>query len=97
MPLTPEQRRIRASIAAHTSWANTDDRTARTAPGRQAVIERFEREADPTNQLGPAERRRRALHLQAAHMGRISLISSKRRAARAAGNTDGEVADLTDR
>lgn len=88
MPLTLEQRRIRAQIAAHTSWANTDDRTARTAPGRQAVIEKFEREADPDGRLGPAERRRRALHLQAAWMGRIALKSSKRRAARAAGNTD---------
>lgn len=89
MPLTPEQRKVRAQIASHTSWSRTDDRTARTAPGRRAVIEKFEREADPDGRLGPAERRRRALHLQAAHMKRCALASSKARAARAAGNTDG--------
>ncbi|TCB95415.1 hypothetical protein E0H26_19670 [Micromonospora zingiberis] len=35
--LTPEQRRRRARIAAHVSWANTADRAARTAAGTRAM------------------------------------------------------------
>lgn len=31
------ERRLASAAAAHTSWANTDDRTARTAPARRAL------------------------------------------------------------
>jgi hypothetical protein len=34
--LTPAERSLRARMAAHASWANTSDRTARTAAGRWA-------------------------------------------------------------
>ena len=49
--LNPEQRTLRASLAAHTSWANTPDRTARTEPGRRGLIAKFEREVDPDGTL----------------------------------------------
>ena len=44
MTLTPEQRRLRASQAAHEQWAREPDRTARTARARQGLLRRFERE-----------------------------------------------------
>jgi hypothetical protein len=34
-----------ASIGGNTSWANADDRSARTAPAREAFRDRFIREA----------------------------------------------------
>ncbi|HYY00214.1 MAG TPA: hypothetical protein VE908_11790, partial [Mycobacterium sp.] len=37
---------LRAQIAAHTSWANTEDRTSRTANGRKAFEDKFLAEAD---------------------------------------------------
>ncbi len=45
--LTPSERSLRARMAAHASWANTSDRRARTAAGRKAAIDRFERQVDP--------------------------------------------------
>ena len=55
---TPSQRVIRAQIAAHTSWANTEDRTARTANARRARDDKWLAEAggDPVR----AEHLRRA-------------------------------------
>lgn len=69
------ERRMRASIAAHESWAATPDRTARTAPARRGLEERFLREAggDPV----------RAAHLRKAHFQRLALKSAvSRRKAR---------------
>jgi hypothetical protein len=44
--LPPTERSIRSQIAAHTSWANTTDRTARTAKARKALEDKFLAEAD---------------------------------------------------
>ena len=38
---TPSIQSLKLQIAAHRSWANTADRTARTAPARQALENRF--------------------------------------------------------
>jgi hypothetical protein len=43
-------------IGAYESWAHTEDRTARTAPARRAMLEKFERAVDPDGKLTPAER-----------------------------------------
>jgi hypothetical protein len=83
-PLTPAERALRARIAVHTSWANTKDRSARTAPGRRAALERFEREVDPDGTLNPAERARRADQAMRAHMARLALKSAKVRRRRRA-------------
>lgn len=71
--------RLRASIAAHESWARTDDRSARTANARAALMAKFEREADPDGTLLPAERARRAEHLRKAHFQRLALKSAQSR------------------
>lgn len=69
--MTEAERRLRASIAAHESWAATEDRTARTAPARRGLEEKFLREAggDP----------KRAEHLRRAHFQRLALKSARAR------------------
>ena len=69
---TPQnERTLRASIAAHESWANTEDRSARTAPARRALDAKFLEQAggDPV----------RAEHLRKAHFQRLALKSARAR------------------
>lgn len=75
--LTPEQRTLRARAAVHASWANTEDRTARTAPARKAFMRRFEDQVDPDRLLPEAERQRRAKHAMRSHMASLALKRSK--------------------
>jgi hypothetical protein len=73
--MTENERRLRAQMGAHSSWANTDNRSARTAPARAARDQRFLDEAggDPV----------RAEHLRKAYFLSLSLKSaSARRKAR---------------
>jgi len=73
------QRHLLAQIAAHRSWANTIDPTARTAPARRAFIAKFEREVDPDGALPPAERARRAEHARKAFYLSMALKSAQAR------------------
>jgi hypothetical protein len=77
--LTPTERSIRAQIAAHESWAQTEDRSARTANARKAMLDKFERQVDPDNELSPAERAKRAEHARKAHFKRLALKSARSR------------------
>jgi hypothetical protein len=81
--LTPEFRKLRSQIAAHTSWAHTEDRTARTSNARKAALDRFEREVDPEGVLAPQERAKRAEHLRKAYFARLALKSAQVRRRRA--------------
>ena len=81
-PLTPEQRSIRARIAAHTLHARVDP-AEHTAPARKAFLDRFEAEVDPAGVLPEAERRRRAEHAKKAHFARLALKSAQARRRRA--------------
>lgn len=80
--MTPEERKHRARLGAHTSWANTTNPSARTAPAREAALGRFEKEVDPDGVLLPEERARRAKHAKAAFYARIQMLSAKKRAER---------------
>ena len=77
--LTPELRSLRSSIAAHESWARTEDRSARTANARRAALDKFEREVDPDGKLSPSERAKRAEHKRRAHFQRMALKSAQAR------------------
>lgn len=77
--LTPEQRTLRAKLAAHARWSKVTDRTAATAPARKALHDRIAAEIDPDNKLDPLERARRVDSAVKAHMLRLSLKSSKAR------------------
>lgn len=65
------------SIGGHVSWGNTLDRTARTAPARAALNQKFLDAAggDPV----------RAEHLRKAHFKRLALLSAQARRAKAGG------------
>ena len=79
------EKSLAASVAAHTSWANTTDRAARTAKARAALQAKFEREVDPEGTMPPAERAKRAEHLRKAYYARLALKSVQaRRAAKQA-------------
>lgn len=82
--MTPEERKQRAKLAAHISWAKTSDPAARTANARAAALDRFEKQADPDGVLPPAERARIAEHLKKAHFARMALESARRRRLKAA-------------
>lgn len=80
--LTPDQRRLRASAAAHTRWSKEPDYRAATQPARDGLLARFEREVDPDGTMPDAERIRRATQLRKAHMQKLALKSSQARAAK---------------
>ncbi len=67
----PQDRKVAATIGAHVSWANTDNRSARTAPARAALDQKFLDAAggDPI----------RAQHLRKAHYARLALRSAQAR------------------
>jgi hypothetical protein len=72
--LTPAERRLRGQLASHESWANTKDRTARTAPARAALDQKFLDQAggDP----------KRAESLRKAYYARLAFESAKARKAK---------------
>lgn len=75
-------RSMRGKLGAYTSWAKTEDRSARTWPARKAMLDRFEREVDPDGTLTPQERAKRAEWARKAHMQRMALKSAAARARR---------------
>jgi hypothetical protein len=86
--MTPEQRRLRAQAAAYAQWSKEPDPAARTAPGRAAFLERFEREVDPDGTLDPAVRARMAGQARRSYFKRLALASSRARSARKGGDGD---------
>lgn len=72
-------------IGAHTSWANTTDRSARTAPARAALDAKFLDQAagDPV----------RAEHLRKAYFTRLALRSASARRRSALLRVDQEATD----
>lgn len=80
--MNPAQRSLRARIAAHSSWALTEDPAERTAPARKAALERFERQVDPAGVLSPEERSRRAAHAKKAYFAGLALRSAQARGAK---------------
>ena len=71
--MSKSEAQLRSSIGAHESWANTPNRSARTAPARAALDAKFllAAEGDPI----------RAAHLRKAHFARLTLksIASRRK------------------
>lgn len=87
---TPEERTLRAKLGAYTSWANTEDRAARTAKARATFEQGFTDRARAKHPNGSDELIAQvAASLRAAHFAGIQLKSAtarrKRAAARAVG------------
>jgi hypothetical protein len=76
--LTPQERSLRARIAAHSLHSKVDS-TAHTAPARRAFLDRFETEVDPDGVLSEIERKRRAAHARKAYFTRLALASARAR------------------
>ncbi|MFR9806917.1 hypothetical protein ACL02T_32180 [Pseudonocardia sp. RS010] len=74
---SPGERSALARAASYTSWSQTEDRAARTAPARRAALARFEAQVDPDGTLQEAERARRAEAAMRAHMAAIAAKSAK--------------------
>jgi hypothetical protein len=73
------ERSLAAQLAAHESWAATDNPSARTAPARAAFERRFLLAVDPDGVLLPEERARRAEHKRKAYFARLALLSAQAR------------------
>jgi hypothetical protein len=80
--LTPEQRVMRARIAAHKLHEQVQDPSAHTAPARAKFLERFALQVDPDGVLSESERAKRAEHAKRAYMLGLALKSSKARGRR---------------
>ena len=82
---TASERTLAATIAAHESWAQTDNRSARTANGRARFEARFLEQAG-----GDAEK---AAHLRKAYFARLALKSAKARRRSAEYSAQAEAAE----
>lgn len=78
MSAAPSEKRLRAQIAAHALHAQRDSREI-TKAAREAFLARFYDEVDPKGELSPDERERRARAALKAHMGRLALLSVRKR------------------
>ena len=83
-----EERRLLATAGAHTSWAKTEDWSARTQPARDAFNQRFYDEVDPDRTLPTEIREKRAESARKAYFLQLSRKAAKARKRRA-NNTDG--------
>jgi hypothetical protein len=54
--MTPQQRRLRAQIAANTKWSHPMARADQADAARTAIFARLEREVDPDDALSASER-----------------------------------------
>lgn len=84
---TRQQRQMNGRIGALESWANTPDRSARTAPGTKASpasVEYWLPKVDPAGEMSAADREKAAENARRAHMLRLAQASAKARAARKA-------------
>lgn len=54
--MTPEQRRLRAKIAANARWSRPMARADQADAARSAIFARLERQVDPDMVLPPAQR-----------------------------------------
>ena len=69
---------LSASMAADISWGNTTDRSARTAPARKALDDKFLEQADGDP--------KRAASIRKAYYKRLALKSAAARRARSGGD-----------
>jgi uncharacterized membrane protein len=84
--LTPDERRLRAQIAANARWSKPGARETQSDKLRRARLTHYARQVDPAGTLPPDERARLAENALRADMQRLALRSSKARRARKRGS-----------
>jgi hypothetical protein len=79
--LTPAERSLRASVAAHSRWSQTPaaERRRQADRGHAALLAKFATQVDPDGVLAPEERDKLARNAYTAHMKRLALASSRAR------------------
>lgn len=77
-----------AKKAAHISWINTEDRSARTANARMALEQKFERMADPDGVLSENERAKRVEHVRKMYYADLTAKSLRSRRLRTESEDD---------
>jgi hypothetical protein len=82
MSKSTSDRVLIAKIAAHTRWAQEQDRTQATEKARQAFADRFERQVDPDGVLPYVERQKRADSARRAYFVSLARKSAQARAAK---------------
>jgi hypothetical protein len=76
----PESIHVQAGrIGAYESWSRTENRPARTAAARKAMLDKFEQQVDPNNELTQQERAKRAAYARKAYFARLALKSAQAR------------------
>lgn len=81
---TPGNLALWGRQGAYTSWANTPNRTARTAPARQAADDKLRREIDPEGVLPAHELEKRLTAAKKARMLKLAAASAAARRAKKA-------------
>lgn len=79
MASTSSERRLAAQVSAYSSWAQTENRTARTQPARDALLRKFEQQVDPDGTLSPVERDKRVQAARKAYYASLALRSARAR------------------
>jgi len=77
--VTPEQRRLRAQLAANTRWSRPMAREDQADAARAAIHQRLAREVDPLGQLPTAERERRIRSAARALSAELNLAKTRKR------------------
>ena len=76
--MTPEQRRLRAQLAANTRWSRPMSREDQADAARAAIHHRLERQVDPLRQLPPDERDRRIRSAARALSAELNLAKARK-------------------
>jgi hypothetical protein len=77
--LTPEQRSLRARIAAHARWSKPGARQRQAVAASAAQLRRHEFLVDPAGDMDPVERRQAAESSIKAEMAKLSFQAAKAR------------------
>lgn len=78
----PFRTSTQAAAAAHKSWAKTKDRSGRTAPGREAALQKLLDEVDPDHEMSESDRLKAAENLRKARLYDAAQKSVDQRALR---------------
>ncbi len=82
--MTPEQRRLRAQIAANARWSKYMAREDQTYVARQAIYDRLACEVDPDGKLPPKERAILVQNAAKRLSARLNAAKARKRATRSA-------------
>jgi hypothetical protein len=77
--VTPEQRRLRAQVAANARWSRPMARADQSDSSRAAILAQLERQVDPKGMLPPDERGRLVRSAARALSARLNSAKARKR------------------